>query len=391
MLERARALQPKLVMYRRHLHMHPELGMQEFATSQYVSDQLHGLGVEHQRGVARTGIVATLGNGNGPTIALRADMDALPIQEAADVAYKSRNPGVMHACGHDAHTAILLGVAELLARENLNGTLRLLFQPSEEAGTVEMSGGHAMVEEGALDGVERVWGLHVGSGEQAGLVSVGEGAITAAADRFTASIIGMGGHGAFPHRSLDPIWLTSNVLPAVYGIIPRRIDPTRMAVITVGSIHAGTVGNVIPPQVDFTGTIRSFEEDTRALLHKSLEEAFSIARTLGGEYTLDHPYGYPATVNAPEAARFIRSVATDLLGAPHVATALPVMAGEDFAYMARKAPAGFIGLGAAIGDKPRPHHHPDFDIDESVLSTGAAVLAETARRYLNGDQAAAGG
>ena len=382
MLDRARALQPKLVQMRRQIHMHPELGFQEVQTSQYVSDQLTALGIEHQRGVAKTGIVATLGDGSGPTVALRSDMDALPIQEAGDAPYKSRTPGVMHACGHDAHTAILLGAAELLSQEKIHGTIRLLFQPSEEGGAEDKSGGLLMVQEGVMDGVDMVWGLHVGSSEKSGVISVSEGPITAAADSFFATIRGVGGHGAFPHRALDPIWLASQVLPAIYGIIPRRIDPTLKAVITVGSVHAGTAPNIIPMQVDFTGTIRSFEPEVRAQLHAGLESAFAIARTLGGDYTLDHPYGYPPTVNDPAAARFIRAVATDLVGAENVEDAKPMMAGEDFAYMAQKARGGFINIGAAVGDKPRPHHHPDFDIDESMLSTGAAVLAETARRYL---------
>lgn len=382
MLERARALQPKLVDIRRHLHANPELGFQEFHTSQFVSDQLTALGVEHQRGVARTGIVAMIGDGHGPTVALRADMDALPIQEANDVPYRSRTPGVMHACGHDAHTAILIGVAELLTKEDIHGTIKLLFQPSEEGGAEERSGGLLMVQEGVLDGVERVWGLHVGSGETSGVISVADGPITAAADSFSGSVIGVGGHGAFPHRSLDPIWLASQVLPAVYGVIPRRIDPVEKAVITVGTIHAGTVNNVIPMKVDMTGTIRSFSEEVRAQLHAGLEQAFAIARALGGDYTLSHPYGYPPTVNDPVSAQFIRQVAVDLVGTDKVETAKPMMAGEDFAYMAQKAPGGFINIGASVGDKPRPHHHPDFDIDESILSTGAAVLAETVRRYL---------
>ena len=382
MLERARTLQPKLVEIRRHLHANPELGFQEHKTSQYVSDRLTALGVEHQRGVAKTGIVATLGDGSGPVVALRADMDALPIQEANNTPYRSQTDGVMHACGHDAHTAMLIGAAELLAQDKFHGTIKLLFQPSEEGGAEDKSGGLLMVKEGVLDDVEMVWGLHVGSGEKSGVISVGEGAITAAADSFTGSVIGVGGHGAFPHRSLDPIWLASQVLPAIYGIIPRRIDPIRKAVITVGTIHAGTVGNVIPMKVDMTGTIRSFEPDVREQLHAGLESAFAIARAMGGDYTLDHPYGYPPTINNPEAAQFIRNVAVDLVGKDNVQTALPMMAGEDFSYMAQKARGGFINIGAAIGDKPRPHHHPDFDIDESILHIGAAVLAETVRRYL---------
>jgi amidohydrolase len=239
-----------------------------------------------------------------------------------------------------------------------------------------------MVQEGVLDDVERVWGLHVGSGEKAGLISIADGPITASADSFSGSILGVGGHGAFPHRALDPIWLMSNVLPALYGIIPRRTDPVQKAVITVGTVQAGTVNNVIPMKVDLTGTIRAFEEDTRAILHTGLEQAFSIAKTLGGDYTLSHPYGYPPTVNDPLATETIRKVAMDFAGAGNVEVAKPMMAGEDFSYMAQKAPGGFINIGAAVGDKPRPHHHPDFDIDESILHMGAAVLAETVRRYL---------
>ncbi len=174
------------------------------------------------------------------------------------------------------------------------------------------------------------------------------------------------------------------MLPALYGIIPRRIDPTQMAVITVGMIQAGTAINVIPPKVDISGTIRSFDENVRAQLHVEIERAFALARAMSGDYTLDHPYGYPPTVNDPDAARFIRNVATDLVGNENVVEAKPMMAGEDFSYMAQKARGGFINIGAAIGDKPRPHHHPDFDIDETILSTGAAVLAETVRRYLHG-------
>ena len=383
MLDRARQLQPKLVEIRRHIHAHPELGFREVQTSQYVSNQLDALHVEHQRGVAKTGIVATLGDGSGPVVALRADMDALPIEEANDVPYKSQTPGVMHACGHDAHTAMLLGAAELLAQEKLHGTVKLIFQPSEEGGSEDTSGGFLMVKEGVLDDVEAIWGIHVGSGEPSGKIFVGDGAINAAADSFYGSVIGMGGHGAFPHRALDAVWLTSFVLPAIYGIVPRRIDPTKQALISVGTIGAGTATNILPPKVDLSGTIRSFEPEVRHQLHDELERAFALAREMGGDYALRHVWGYPPNVNNPEAATFIRSVATDLLGPEQVERKGLSMAGEDFAYMAQKARGGFINIGAAIGDRPRPHHNPVFDIDESILCIGSAVLAETVKRYLS--------
>src|SRR5438270_4198297 len=318
MLDRARQLQPKLVQIRRHIHAHPELGFREVETSQYVSDQLNALHVEHQRGVAKTGIVATLGDGRGPVVALRADMDALPIEEANDVPYKSQVPGVMHACGHDAHTAMLIGAAELLAQENLHGTVKLIFQPSEEGGSEDTSGGFQMVKEGVLDDVEAIWGIHVGSGEPSGRIFVGDGAINAAADSFYGSVIGMGGHGAFPHRALDAVWLTSFVLPAIYGIVPRRIDPTRQAVISVGTISAGTAVNILPPKVDLSGTMRSFEPEVRQQLHDELERAFALARDMGGDYTVRHVWGYPPNVNNLESAAFIRAVATDLLGPDQV-------------------------------------------------------------------------
>jgi amidohydrolase len=239
-----------------------------------------------------------------------------------------------------------------------------------------------MVKEGVLDNVEMVWGIHVGSSTKSGIISVGDGPINAAADSFHGSVIGRGGHGAFPHHALDAIWLTSHVLPAIYGIVPRRIDPTKRAVISVGTLQAGTAVNILPPKVELTGTIRSFEPDVRQQLHDGLDHAFEIARALGGDYMLKHVYGYPPNINHPEASGFIRNVAKDLFGGERVLNSDGSMAGEDFAYMAQKARGGFIGLGAAIGDKPRPHHNPEFDIDEAILPMGAAVLAETVKRYL---------
>jgi amidohydrolase len=383
MLDRALALKEKLIAMRRHIHQNPELGFREFKTSQYVSEQLTALGIEHQRGIAKTGIVATLGDGNGPTVALRADMDALPIREANDVPYKSQIEGVMHACGHDAHTAMLLGAAELLSKEKLNGTVRFLFQPSEEWRDAEnKSGGLRMVEEGALAGVEMVWGVHVASNEPSGMIFISEGPVNAASDRFSGTLVGRGGHSAHPHRSLDPVWLLSHVLPAVYGIIPRRVDPTQSAVITVSMIHVGTAANVIAPYVELVGTIRSYQPTVRQQLHDELERAFALTRVWGGDYTLAHPFGYPPNINHPEATQFVRNVATDLVGSERIQPKVPGMGGEDFAYMAQQAKGAFVWIGAALGDRPRPHHNPHFDIDEAVLPVGAAMLAETVRQYL---------
>jgi amidohydrolase len=386
-LERARALHDRLVTIRRDLHAHPELFFQEVRTAQRIVQILRELGIEAQTGVARTGVVAYIGDGT-PRVGLRADMDALPIQEANDVPYQSQNPGVMHACGHDAHVACLLGAAMLLREDAQHGALRgsvkLLFQPAEEnCGADGKSGGRLMVEEGALDDVEAVFGLHVASMLPSGEIYVRAGAFMAAVDTFEAEIIGRGGHGAYPHQALDPIWLAAQVINAIYGIVARRMDPTQHGLISVCSIHAGTTTNVIPEAVKLSGTIRSFDEDVRVLLHRELEHAFSIARAWGGEYNLKLIDGYPATVNDAQMAELVRAVAREVVGADRVKEAELQMGAEDFSFMARAKPAAFFNLGAKKDALARPHHNPLFDIDESVLPIGAAMLAATAQRFLD--------
>jgi amidohydrolase len=385
-LTRAHALKDKLVAIRRDLHRHPELGFQEFRTAQKIVEELHQLGIECETGIAKTGVVAYLGEGK-PRFALRADMDALPIQEANEVEYKSQHPGVMHACGHDAHVACLLGAAMLLNEDfkagKLNGSVKLLFQPNEEnSGTAGPSGGQLMVEAGVLNDVDAVVGLHVISSAPSGEVYVRPGAFMAAVDTFEGQVIGIGGHGAYPHEALDPIWLAAQVINAIHGIVSRRIDPLKQGVITVTMIHAGTATNIIPEAVQLTGTIRSFEEAVRQELHTDLEKAFSMARAIGGDYKLRIIPGYPATVNDPQMAEFVRTMATDLVGAERVHEASMQMGAEDFSFMARAKPATFFNLGAKKDAVHRPHHNAVFDIDESVLPTGAALLAEAARRYL---------
>ncbi len=385
-LDRANALKDKLIAIRRDLHEHPELAFQEVRTAQRVAETLHDLGIEYETGIAKTGVIAYLGEGE-PRLALRADMDALPIREANAVAYKSQNAGVMHACGHDAHTAGLLGAAMILnedfAAGKLKGTVKLIFQPAEEnVGADGKSGGQLMVEEGALNDVDAVIGMHIISTLPSNEVYVRAGPFMAAVDTFEGDVIGRGGHGAYPHEALDPIWLAAQVVNAIHGIISRRTNPTKEGVISVTMIHAGTASNIIPESVHLTGTIRSFEKEVREQLHADLDKAFSVARALGGDYDLKIIPGYPPTVNDPQMTEFVRTMATDLVGAARVKEGEIHMGAEDFSFMARAKPGCFFNVGAKKDGVHRPHHNPNFDIDENAIPTGAALMAEAARQFL---------
>jgi amidohydrolase len=382
--EQARQLAPQLEAWRRDFHQHPELGFQEVRTARVVGERLAELGIEAQSGIAKTGVVGYIGEG-GPVVAIRGDMDALPILEATGAAYASQTPGIMHACGHDAHTAILLGVASVLTQmpDRPTGQIRLLFQPCEETSDEEgKSGGLRMVEEGVMEGVDAVIALHVGSDMPANTVMVQSGPVTANADRFRATIYGTGGHGAFPHQGTDPTFMLAQVINAIHGIRARKVDPTIPAVISIGTIHAGTVPNVIPSEVVMTGTIRSFDDETRALLHRELEAAFGLARALGGDYQFELQPGYPTTLNDPRVVGVMEEVTREVLGADALLEPHLMMAGEDFSYMSRQAPGAMLQLGAAPASGPRQHHTPLFDIDEGVMATGVTLLAETACRLL---------
>jgi amidohydrolase len=382
--EAAAAMGDQIIQWRRLFHQYPELGFQEFNTASVVAAELRSLGLEVMTGIARTGVVGTLGEGK-PVVAIRADMDALPITEATGAPYASQRPGVMHACGHDAHTAILLGVARMLAHmpDRPPGEVRFLFQPCEETVDDEgKSGARRMVEEGALNGVDRVIALHVASEEEAGRIVIEDGFITATADDFFATIHGKGAHAAHPDQGIDPIFIAAQVINAIHGVRARRIDPIRPAVITIGQIHGGTTENVIPDAVTLTGTIRAYHEDTRQLLWRELENALAVSRALGGDYHLRIVTGCPATYNDPTVAATIRSAAADLFGAGSLLRRNPSMGGEDFSYMTNTAPGAMFMLGAKRDAAARAHHNPLFDLDEPSFTRGAALLAETTVRLM---------
>ena len=386
MLNEAQKLKEELISWRRRIHRQPELGFDVYQTAELVSRTLSDLGIEAQSGVGKTGVVAYLGDGEGPTIAIRADMDALPIQEANPVDYASQVPGCMHACGHDAHTAILLGVATLLCREDLPGQVRLIFQPSEEVADEEgISGAPRMIEDGALDGVDAVIALHVDGTLDTGDICIEDGWVGAAVDTFRADIIGKGGHAAYPHEVIDPIWLTSQVLNSLYAIPSRHVAPLEPSVVSVGVLQGGSADNVIPESVHLEGTLRSFADEVREQLIREVEAAMSLARTFGGDFRLDIERGYPATYNDPGVAGWLRHIGVDILGEEHVCSEQKTMGAEDFSFMTRLAKGAMLGLGVKPpGATARYLHTATFDLDEKALPIGAAILAETARQFLHG-------
>jgi amidohydrolase len=396
MLASAQGLADQLIAWRREIHMHPEIGFQEHRTAELVADALREMGIEVETGIGKTGVVGRLGEGS-PAIGLRADMDALPIQEANDVPYASRIPGVMHACGHDAHVAMLLGAAKLLVAldDRPAGEVRFLFQPCEETRDAEgKSGALRMIEAGALDGLDSVLALHVDSGAAAGTVGIRSGYVTAAVDPFDAVIVGSGCHSAFPHQGVSPIAILAQVINAVQGIRALRIDPLKPAIIAIESVRAGEASGVIPNEARISGNIRSFDEDVRKQLHRELERALSLARSLGGDYRLTIERYSPAAYNDPAIAGVIESAAADnrhpadnghpayIVGREAVFEPAPRLYGEDFSIMARRVSGAMAFLGVRIGDEHRPLHSPTFDVDESALPVGVAVLVESAVRLL---------
>jgi len=383
MLAKAKSIEKQIVQWRRDFHMHPELGFTETRTSAKVAEVCEKLGYRVRRGVGRTGVVADFGSGN-PVIAIRADMDALPILEANQVPYASQNAGVMHACGHDSHTAMALGAASLLAEEKFPGTVRFLFQPSEEVGDAEgISGAPRMIADGAMEGVDFVIAQHVDVTGPVGTISIEAGPASGGVDSWFGKIIGRGGHGAKPETTVDPFFITAHVIFALNGIVSRRLNPFDPAVVSIGSVNGGFTENVIPDHVSLTGTLRYTDGKVQKLIHAEIKRAFEVARTLGGDYELKFEIGTPPMVNSPIAAKLIHAVGVDLLGKENVVPSDKTLGAEDFGCFMEHVPGAMFTLGVRIEGDPRTAHNPHFDIDEKALPIGTAVLAETALRFLN--------
>src|SRR4030042_5117466 len=384
MLNRAQGLQDKLTGYRHDFHMFPEVGFQEFRTSSKIAEVLSALGCRVRQNVGKTGVVGGLGQGL-PIVAIRADMDALPLQEDNQIDYASLNSGVMHACGHDAHTAILLGVAELLVKEdNFPGTVRFFFQPAEEVADDEgFSGAQRMIADGAMEGgIGMVIALHVSAHVPVGKISIGVGPSSGGVDTFRASILGVGGHGARPHETVDPIYLSAYVILALNGIISRKLNPYDPAVVSIGSIHAGAAENVIPNQVDILGTMRYTKHKVQEQIHAEIKNAFEVVKSLGGNYTLKFEIGTPPMINDEKVTNLIKQTAIDMIGIENVIPPQDGLGAEDFGCFSELAPGAMFMLGSKVEGDERQHHNSRFDVDDQCLPYGAAILAETTLRFL---------
>ena len=388
----AQALAEELTALRRDFHMHPELGFQEFRTAGIVNEQLNELGYEVISGVGQTGVVGLLQGGQPGerTVLLRFDMDALPIEEANDVPYRSQTPGVMHACGHDAHTAVGLGVAKVLAkhRDKIPGAIKLMFQPAEEG----LGGALAMINDGVLDRigpqVDRAIGLHVSAMHELGTAAVCAGPMMAAGAGVTITVHGKGGHGAMPHSTVDAVVVAAHIIVALQTIMARNADPDDTGVVTIGSIEAGKAGNVIAETAVMRGTIRSFTPEVKALLRKRVPEiAQGVATALGATADVQISTGVDATVNAEAPTSVMYDAAVEVLGEDNIDTTFRTTGGEDFSAVLARVPGNFFFLGAANAAKgiTYPHHNPRFDIDESCLPDGVAILCDAAVRILRGE------
>jgi amidohydrolase len=381
-----RHLQAQLVIWRRQLHQNPELGFKEHQTAAFITQKLTEWGIPHETGIAQTGIVALIKGGKpGKVLGIRADMDALPIQEENDVPYRSQKDGVMHACGHDGHTAIALGTAYYLwqQRDRLVGTVKIIFQPAEEG----PGGAKPMIEAGVLQNpdVDAIIGLHLWNNLPVGTIGVRSGPLMAAVECFRCTLLGKGGHGAMPHQTTDAVLVGSQVVNALQTIVARNVDPIDSAVVTVGTFHAGTALNVIADTARISGTVRYFNPNLEGFIQQRIEAVIAgVCQSHGASYDLDYWQLYPATVNDGEMAALVQSVASEVIETPlGVVPECQTMGGEDMSFFLREVPGCYFFLGAANAAKQLdyPHHHPRFDFDESVLCVGVEMFARCVERF----------
>ncbi len=381
-----RALQSQLVGWRRRLHQRPELGFQEKLTADFVSQKLQAWGIEHQTGIAKTGIVGTIKSDRpGPVLAIRADMDALPIQEENNVPYRSQHDGVMHACGHDGHTAIALGTAYYLSghRQDFSGTVKMIFQPAEEG----PGGAKPMIEEGALKNpdVDAIIGLHLWNNLPLGTVGVRSGALMGAVECFRAQILGRGGHGAMPDQTIDSVVVSAQIVNALQTIVARNVNPLESAVVTIGELHAGTAMNVIADTARMSGTVRYFNPALENYIGKRIEEIIAgVCQSHGANYELDYWRLYPPVINDVQIAELVRSVASEVVETPAgIMPTCQTMGGEDMSFFLQEVPGCYFFLGSANPEKDLayPHHHPRFDFDETALAMGVEMFIRCVEKF----------
>jgi amidohydrolase len=386
------ALQAQLVEWRRRLHQRPELGFKELITSEFITQKLQEWGIEHQTGIAKTGIVATIkgkkslgAHSCAPVLAIRADMDALPIQEQNDVPYKSQHDGVMHACGHDGHTAIALGTAYYLSQhqEDFAGTVKIIFQPAEEG----PGGAKPMIEAGVLKNpdVDAIIGLHLWNNLPLGTVGVRSGALMAAVELFDLKIKGKGGHGAMPHQTVDAILVASQVVNALQTIVARNVDPIDSAVVTVGEFHAGSAHNVIADSAHLGGTVRYFNPKYDGYFGQRFEQIVAgVCQSQGASYELEYWQLYPPVINNAEIADLVRSQAEKVVETPiGIVPECQTMGGEDMSFFLQEVPGCYFFLGSANLSKnlAYPHHHPRFDFDETALGMGVEIFIRCVEKF----------
>ncbi len=377
----AEGLASQLVTWRRDFHRHPETAFEEHWTSSVLRKFLEDHDIPVQA-MAKTGLRGVLkGKPGGKTVALRADIDALPLKEEGDKEYISENPGAAHACGHDGHMAILMGAIELLCRrkENFEGDVVFLFQPSEER---IPGGAKLMIEEGALEGVDAIFGLHLWQLLATGVVGLVKGAMMAQPDKFTIRIHGKGGHGSMPHQTVDPILVASHLVVNIQSIASRNVDPLKPVVVSFGTIEGGTIYNIIPEEVVLTGTVRSFEAGVQELSENRLKEITdATCAAFGANADFVYEKGYPPVVNEESMVDFVAHTACGIFGEDKVQDIAPVMGGEDFAYFLQEVPGAFLFFGMGDG-MTFPHHHPAFDIDEKALPKATLLMTALALEYL---------